>query len=191
MGLCNGLLRLRRGPWEMVASILIALGVFMLMQPFHRGLLRHSPIPFSSRACHRHGDVHRASSAISLGSKAHGVEIWAGARPAAVERRHRKGRSAATFGGCRRVRLDIWFTIDVDDGEFFIASPSIRRPPTRDPSGMMNRRMARPARARRLATAVMIASSSRMGSSSCSSARRAAKTRRCDRRAGAADRARS
>ena len=28
------LLRLRRGPWEMVASIIIALGVFMLMQPF-------------------------------------------------------------------------------------------------------------------------------------------------------------
>ena len=30
----NGLMRLRRGPWEMVASILIALGVVMLMQPF-------------------------------------------------------------------------------------------------------------------------------------------------------------
>ena len=30
----NGLLRLRRGPWEMVASGLIALGVVMLMQPF-------------------------------------------------------------------------------------------------------------------------------------------------------------
>jgi len=30
----NSLLRLRRGPWEMVATILIALGVFMLMQPF-------------------------------------------------------------------------------------------------------------------------------------------------------------
>ena len=30
----NGLLRLRRGPWEMLATILIALGVFMLMQPF-------------------------------------------------------------------------------------------------------------------------------------------------------------
>lgn len=27
------LLRLRRGPWEMVASVLIALGVVMLMQP--------------------------------------------------------------------------------------------------------------------------------------------------------------
>ncbi|MEY2956207.1 MAG: hypothetical protein ACO3BE_09640 [Gemmobacter sp.] len=30
----TGLLRLRRGPWEMVASVLIGLGVFMLMQPF-------------------------------------------------------------------------------------------------------------------------------------------------------------
>ncbi len=30
----NGLLRLRRGPWEMVASVLIAIGVLMLMQPF-------------------------------------------------------------------------------------------------------------------------------------------------------------
>ncbi len=29
----NGLLRLRRGPWEMLASILIAVGVIMLMQP--------------------------------------------------------------------------------------------------------------------------------------------------------------
>ncbi len=28
----NGLLHLRRGPWEMVASILIAVGVVMLMQ---------------------------------------------------------------------------------------------------------------------------------------------------------------
>lgn len=30
----RGLLRLRRGPWEIVATILIALGVFMLMQSF-------------------------------------------------------------------------------------------------------------------------------------------------------------
>ena len=30
----NGLAHLRRGPWEMVATVLIALGVFMLMQPF-------------------------------------------------------------------------------------------------------------------------------------------------------------
>jgi hypothetical protein len=29
-----GLLRLKRGPWEMLATILIGLGVFMLMQPF-------------------------------------------------------------------------------------------------------------------------------------------------------------
>lgn len=28
------LFRFRRGPWEMVASILIAIGVVMLMQPF-------------------------------------------------------------------------------------------------------------------------------------------------------------
>ena len=31
--LITGLLGLRRGPWEMLASILIALGVVMLMQP--------------------------------------------------------------------------------------------------------------------------------------------------------------
>ena len=30
----GGLMRLRRGPWEMLATILIGLGVFMLMQPF-------------------------------------------------------------------------------------------------------------------------------------------------------------
>jgi hypothetical protein len=30
----TGLLRLRRGPWEMLATCLIALGVVMLMQPF-------------------------------------------------------------------------------------------------------------------------------------------------------------
>jgi hypothetical protein len=28
----DGLIRLRRGPWEMVASVLIGLGVVMLMQ---------------------------------------------------------------------------------------------------------------------------------------------------------------
>jgi hypothetical protein len=33
-GFLHGLLRFRRGPWEMVASVLIALGVFMLMQPW-------------------------------------------------------------------------------------------------------------------------------------------------------------
>jgi hypothetical protein len=30
----TGLLRFRRGPWELLASCLIGLGVFMLMQPF-------------------------------------------------------------------------------------------------------------------------------------------------------------
>jgi len=34
IGFVKGLLRLRRGSWEMLASVLIALGVFMLMQPF-------------------------------------------------------------------------------------------------------------------------------------------------------------
>ncbi len=33
-GFIKGLLGFRRGAWEMLASILIALGVFMLMQPF-------------------------------------------------------------------------------------------------------------------------------------------------------------
>ena len=30
----SGLFRFRRGPWEAVATVLIVLGVFMLMQPF-------------------------------------------------------------------------------------------------------------------------------------------------------------
>ncbi|MEO0343879.1 MAG: hypothetical protein AAF198_10615 [Pseudomonadota bacterium] len=30
----KALLRLRRGPWEMVATVIIAVGVIMLMQPF-------------------------------------------------------------------------------------------------------------------------------------------------------------
>ena len=30
----NGLLTFRRGPWENLATVLIALGVVMLMQPF-------------------------------------------------------------------------------------------------------------------------------------------------------------
>ncbi len=30
----QGIVGLRRGPWEMVATVLIALGVVMLMQPF-------------------------------------------------------------------------------------------------------------------------------------------------------------
>lgn len=33
-GFLSGLVRFRRGSWEMAASILIALGVFMLMQPW-------------------------------------------------------------------------------------------------------------------------------------------------------------
>ena len=38
----NGLLRFRRGPWEMLATILIALGVVMLMQPFAMVLFTYS-----------------------------------------------------------------------------------------------------------------------------------------------------
>jgi len=38
----SGLLRLRRGPWEMVATILIATGVIMLMQPFALVLFSYS-----------------------------------------------------------------------------------------------------------------------------------------------------
>ena len=34
MNFLYGLKRFHRGPWEMVATILIALGVFMLMQPY-------------------------------------------------------------------------------------------------------------------------------------------------------------
>ena len=30
----NGFFRFRRGPWELLATVLIGLGVFMLMQPF-------------------------------------------------------------------------------------------------------------------------------------------------------------
>lgn len=37
-----GLLRFRRGPWEMLATILIAVGVVMLMQPFAIGLYSYS-----------------------------------------------------------------------------------------------------------------------------------------------------
>ncbi|MEM8851357.1 MAG: hypothetical protein AAGE03_15160 [Pseudomonadota bacterium] len=33
-GFLKGLARFRRGPWEMVATVLIAVGVVMLMQPF-------------------------------------------------------------------------------------------------------------------------------------------------------------
>ena len=38
----NGLLNLRRGPWEMVASMLIAIGVVMLMQPFQMWAFTYS-----------------------------------------------------------------------------------------------------------------------------------------------------
>lgn len=38
----HGLLRLRRGPWEMVATVLIALGVIMLMQPIALVLFTYS-----------------------------------------------------------------------------------------------------------------------------------------------------
>lgn len=38
----NDLIRMRRGPWEMVASILIAAGVIMLMQPFALTLYTYS-----------------------------------------------------------------------------------------------------------------------------------------------------
>ena len=38
----TGLLRLRRGPGEMLASILIGLGVVMLMQPFALWLYTYS-----------------------------------------------------------------------------------------------------------------------------------------------------
>ena len=38
----SGLTRFRRGPWEMLATILIALGVFMLMQPFALILFTYS-----------------------------------------------------------------------------------------------------------------------------------------------------
>ncbi len=41
-GFITGLLGLRRGPWEMLASILIALGVVMLMQPFVLWLYSYS-----------------------------------------------------------------------------------------------------------------------------------------------------
>lgn len=38
----DGLLHFRRGSWEMLASILIALGVIMLMQPFVLWLFTYS-----------------------------------------------------------------------------------------------------------------------------------------------------
>jgi hypothetical protein len=41
-GFLKGLLTLRRGPWEMLATVLIALGVVMLMQPFLMVLFTYS-----------------------------------------------------------------------------------------------------------------------------------------------------
>jgi len=41
-GFVNGLLGFRRGAWEILASVLIALGVFMLMQPFALSLYTYS-----------------------------------------------------------------------------------------------------------------------------------------------------
>ncbi len=38
----EGILGLRRGPWEVVASIVIAVGIFMLMQPFFLALYTYS-----------------------------------------------------------------------------------------------------------------------------------------------------
>ena len=38
----NGLLSFRRGAWEMLASILIGLGVVMMMQPFIISLFTYS-----------------------------------------------------------------------------------------------------------------------------------------------------
>lgn len=38
----DGLLHCRRGAWEMLASVLIGLGVFMLMQPFALWMFTYS-----------------------------------------------------------------------------------------------------------------------------------------------------
>jgi hypothetical protein len=42
MTFLSGLLRFRRGAWEMLASILIGVGVVMLMQPFALWLFTYS-----------------------------------------------------------------------------------------------------------------------------------------------------
>jgi hypothetical protein len=42
MSFLTGLLHFRRRPWEMLATILIGLGVFMLMQPFALALFTWS-----------------------------------------------------------------------------------------------------------------------------------------------------
>ncbi|MAY89066.1 MAG: hypothetical protein CML02_20370 [Pseudooceanicola sp.] len=41
-GFLSGLVRLRRGPWEFLATVLIALGVVMLMQPYVLWLYTYS-----------------------------------------------------------------------------------------------------------------------------------------------------
>jgi hypothetical protein len=41
-GFIADFLRLRRGPWENLATLLIALGVIMLMQPFFLALYSYS-----------------------------------------------------------------------------------------------------------------------------------------------------
>jgi len=41
-GFLRALMRLRRGPWEAVASVLIGAGVLMLMQPFAMALFSWS-----------------------------------------------------------------------------------------------------------------------------------------------------
>ena len=38
----KGLLTLKRGPWELIATLLIGVGVFMLMQPFYLWAYTHS-----------------------------------------------------------------------------------------------------------------------------------------------------
>ncbi len=41
-GFLNGLMRLRRGPWENLATVVIALGVLMLLQPLSLALYTYS-----------------------------------------------------------------------------------------------------------------------------------------------------
>ena len=42
MRMLSEFIRLRRRPWEWLATIIIAVGVFMLMQPFALGLYTYS-----------------------------------------------------------------------------------------------------------------------------------------------------
>ena len=41
-GFLKGLVRLRRGPWENLATVVIALGVLMLLQPLSLALYTYS-----------------------------------------------------------------------------------------------------------------------------------------------------